>query len=63
MDADQLLSKAQQDFKMDLDDIKADNEEHEETAKKTKTTYTGRRTDTGRNMYVSLFFSPFLHIA
>lgn len=63
MDVDQLLSKAQQDVKRDVDDYKADGEEQEDATKKTKTTYTGRRTDTGRNMYVFLFIYHLLHDA
>jgi hypothetical protein len=52
MDIDQLRTEAQHDNKMDLDNKSSDEKKSEDNPNKTKTTYTGRRTDTGRNMYV-----------
>lgn len=54
MDIDQLRSEAQHDDKMNLDNKSTDEMNPEENTKKTPTTYTGHRTDTGRNMYVFL---------
>lgn len=52
MDIDQLRTEAQHDNEMDLDNKSSEEKKSEDNPNKTKTTYTGRRTDTGRNMYV-----------
>ncbi len=50
MDVDHSRSEAQHDNKMDVDNKGVDEKKPEDNANSTKTRYTGRRTDTGRNM-------------